>query len=65
MSNIVILSEIKEMISNRFELLRYNWSRSQEPEIFWQLRLRLQLAKTGSKIGGSGGFGSGSATLEF
>ena len=28
MSNIVILSAIKEMISNRFELLRFNWSRS-------------------------------------
>ena len=28
MSNIIILSEIKETISNSFELLRYNWSRS-------------------------------------
>ena len=65
MSNIIILFEIKATISNSFELLRYNWSRSQsrepEPEIFWRLRLRLHLALTGSKSGGSGG--SGSATL--
>ena len=68
MSNIILLSEIKETISNSFELLRYNWSwsrsrsREPEPELFWRLRLRLQLAQTGSKIGGSGS-ASGSTTL--
>lgn len=50
MSNIIILSEIKETISNSFELLRYNGSWIREPELFWRLRLRNTGSQTSELI---------------